>query len=585
MSAQDQGDASRPGICCISIENFKGIGKRVEIPIRPITLLFGANSSGKSTVLQAMDILREIATGTQEHGNGSRAELSCLRHFRSLVHKHELERCIRLEVDIVTGEDGVPMLEDILGFSPIDPLGVTNQLRDVFASMRGQLKSDGSRRTFSRLAYDDVSTGLTEYLAEYDISRIARRLTVGVSIKWDAVLDKAFVAEYIVGVNGAQVARIAASRANSGVSIPEVNFAHPMLRDLFPVEASDSSPIENPFQVWCELLQESGGEIPLPGCFSVFPDTRAPLPLGRSDLLDALPDAPACRHVLNQILLGPAKLLLDAFSPTRRIGPLRLIPSRNAAGITEHGEDVWEDGSAAWHILRSHYDPESGHGDTLVREVSRNLSETARLGLGYSIDVAAHRVLAEDSDVVAALKLLRTQYEERDQAFFLSNVGKHLDSLPIKPEIVITDLRTDVEVEPEDVGAGVCQVLPVVVGVLEPNSKVVVIEQPELHVHPSVQCALGDLFIRAVRANENRRFILETHSPHLLLRMMKRVRQNHTGQMESPDLDAARDDLSVVLVECRDGETSFRAMPVSDRGDFVKAWPGGFFEEDFGELF
>ena len=34
----------------IIIENFKGVGARVEIPIRPITLLFGANSAGKSTV-------------------------------------------------------------------------------------------------------------------------------------------------------------------------------------------------------------------------------------------------------------------------------------------------------------------------------------------------------------------------------------------------------------------------------------------------------------------------------------------------------------------------------------------------------
>ena len=48
----------------ITIENFKGIGdKAVTIPIRPITLLFGKNSSGKSTVLQAMRYLCEICDG------------------------------------------------------------------------------------------------------------------------------------------------------------------------------------------------------------------------------------------------------------------------------------------------------------------------------------------------------------------------------------------------------------------------------------------------------------------------------------------------------------------------------------------
>ena len=47
-------------ITSITIENFKGIGDAVTIPIRPITLLFGKNSSGKSTVLQALRYLREI---------------------------------------------------------------------------------------------------------------------------------------------------------------------------------------------------------------------------------------------------------------------------------------------------------------------------------------------------------------------------------------------------------------------------------------------------------------------------------------------------------------------------------------------
>ena len=50
-------------ITSITIENFKGIGDAVTIPIRPITLLFGKNSAGKSTVLQALRYLREICDG------------------------------------------------------------------------------------------------------------------------------------------------------------------------------------------------------------------------------------------------------------------------------------------------------------------------------------------------------------------------------------------------------------------------------------------------------------------------------------------------------------------------------------------
>ena len=53
-------------IISITIENFKGIGDAVTIPIRPITLLFGKNSSGKSTVLQALRYLREICDGLNQ---------------------------------------------------------------------------------------------------------------------------------------------------------------------------------------------------------------------------------------------------------------------------------------------------------------------------------------------------------------------------------------------------------------------------------------------------------------------------------------------------------------------------------------
>src|SRR5436190_7716853 len=44
----------------ISIENFKGIRERVEIELRPLTLLFGANSAGKSSILHALQYAAEI---------------------------------------------------------------------------------------------------------------------------------------------------------------------------------------------------------------------------------------------------------------------------------------------------------------------------------------------------------------------------------------------------------------------------------------------------------------------------------------------------------------------------------------------
>ena len=75
------------------IENFKGIGKRQHIPLRPITLLFGTNSAGKSTVLHALLYLREIVC--RQNVNPTKPlegeQTVNLGGFRNLVHRSASE--------------------------------------------------------------------------------------------------------------------------------------------------------------------------------------------------------------------------------------------------------------------------------------------------------------------------------------------------------------------------------------------------------------------------------------------------------------------------------------------------------------
>ena len=83
----------------ISIENFKGIGKRVDIPIRPITLLFGANSAGKSTILQALLYLRHVLENSDPFQvNADKLEVSGetidLGGFGNFVHDQDLNNQI-----------------------------------------------------------------------------------------------------------------------------------------------------------------------------------------------------------------------------------------------------------------------------------------------------------------------------------------------------------------------------------------------------------------------------------------------------------------------------------------------------------
>jgi len=85
----------------VEIENFKGIGRPMRVDLRPVTLLFGNNSAGKSTVLHALCYAHEILSRgnvdahTTELG-GDRID----RGFHNFVHAHDPARTIRLRFDL-----------------------------------------------------------------------------------------------------------------------------------------------------------------------------------------------------------------------------------------------------------------------------------------------------------------------------------------------------------------------------------------------------------------------------------------------------------------------------------------------------
>ena len=99
-----------PLITAIEIENFKGIGRPVRIALRPLTLLFGRNSAGKSTVLHALCYAHEILShGSVDARNtdlgGDQIDLGGFCRF---VHGHDLKRVVRLRFELNLGGSVLP---------------------------------------------------------------------------------------------------------------------------------------------------------------------------------------------------------------------------------------------------------------------------------------------------------------------------------------------------------------------------------------------------------------------------------------------------------------------------------------------
>jgi len=123
------------------------------------------------------------------------------------------------------------------------------------------------------------------------------------------------------------------------------------------------------------------------------------------------------------------------------------------------------------------------------------------------------------------------------------------------------------------VGTGVSQVLPVLVqGLLSDPGSVLILQQPELHLHPALQQDLGDFLMAC--AKSGKQVLLETHSEYLISRLARRVAEGSTDG----------DVVKLLLVEhSQDAGTTYEPAAIDEYGTI--AWPEGFFEEAADEAF
>ena len=514
----------------ITIENFKGIRERVTLDFRPITLLFGANSAGKSTVMYAMDYLHAILE-TQSPIPELYSD-KWKAGFSRLVHASDEGREITIGITCELSDDD-------LGYFAI----------------RGH--------TSTEIPGDWSAPVLFDSLFHEAPSPMSLEITIASNpgLFMESLVNGAIVRRFRLSYQEIQLIEIEAlptERRGLPKYVWRVNLDHDLL---------------------CAHAERSGTLEFICRSRDIFPNPSDP-PLS-DGFYEAIPGADeipndTIANLLNSLVTASFQIAKYRLKRSRRIGALRVIPEATFLPRPSMDATLWHDGLAAWNDLAycgedhmidiNDWLMRIGTRCILIQQKLVDLREAQQLFKHppNSHEYASALVKAH-TNAVRQVRLVRANNEDEAATFFWN---------PLAASELLC---------PVDFGTGISQLVPIVVACRDSSSFFWSIMQPELHLHPRMQAELGDLFIDSVNRFKHG-FLIETHSENLLLRMMRRIRE--TAKTRQPNgLELRTNEIAIYFFQQTDGRTTATKIDVDINGDFIQPWPDDFFEIDFYERF
>jgi hypothetical protein len=544
-------------LTAMHLGNFKAFADTQNIPIRPITLIFGPNSAGKSSIIHGLALAHEaIRKGDLDifrtELGGSSIDLG---GFRQYVHRRQTTRRVEWGATFDTSR-------------------LSGRLSDL-------LKPVGS---------------------------ITVHLTIGVSLDdQDQPLAGSVpgVISCELESKGKMLLRMS-NRPDGSMAIDRLNQEHPVIKQVImavlesgtttqAITELDYSTLADAIADIIPSLRSTSGLF-LPGGIvdkrQKTEETDSPIPffsVSRGNRMEDLSKALRffLPRSLNDLISGTTKTIRNELSRLQYLGPLRSYPSRHLA-FSEHDDVNWYAGGGyAWDVVRRN----AGVRD----KVNHWLNNPDRLQTPYELCIrnllTIEDIEGDYEEIVSSLETRFTSGEPYDWDLFGELYAKmkwlkktEADRAHVQ-ELVLLDKRTDTRVSHRDVGIGVSQVLPVLVSAYAAHNQIVAIEQPEIHLHPSLQAELGDVFIESALSGSTNTFLLETHSEHLILRIMRRMRETVNGNLPDGMHSVAPDDVSILYVQPTKEGSIVRVLELDAEGQLLDPWPGGFFEEGFRERF
>lgn len=500
------------------IQNFMPFEDTGWMELRPICLLFGRNSSGKSAIIKALRLLRQSLDGqsstepfvfTSEYGVD-------LNSFKTAVHNNEIENVMAFSFRCAVAAD------------------TSDRLRTRVNILRNK--------------------GNLPLISEADFQN---HLVIKSSYAWSDVKTQAHLVEFkITGPWGLM---------NDGAEEETIIFAAQRLSSEIVEYGEDE------WWFWSDLL--TGYESDEESAWSrvSIKTVSGFLPKLDTDSVQTAEDSMSRQDLrLVQDLLDELHCNIRSFlEGIEYLGPIRPEPQRVYA-LDPITRLRWQ--QRGWGAFLRFV-----KGEIDYEELKQITKWLAALELGDEV-VPDKENYAGDLAIIAQVKI---------------GSGGELDNLA-------------------DVGYGTAQVLPIIVEcVLAERDVLVIIEQPELHLHPRAQAQLADLLVevatRGDRLIEERqtnneplptpgelsalrvRFLIETHSEHLLLRLRRRIAESAAGKLDKTQRASkpiCSDALVIYFVDRLFGASNVQQVTVDRRGDFEYI-PGGFrdfFADDIDDV-
>jgi len=432
----------------LQFTNFK-TWESVDMTLGRVTALFGTNSSGKTSILQFLLLLKQTKDATDRsialELNGDLVKLGTIT---DAIHRHQEERSITFAVDLSLPSE----------LTLFDPEAIR---RTVIAKSQ-------------RLAIESEIT-------------VRQRAPYGRMLR------------YRFG----PLAFALASKNGDGAQFDLSEEGHGF-----------------------RLKRTTGRKWPLPGPIKSY----------------AFPDQ-ARTYFQNTSFLSDLESAYEAaIDRIYYLGPLRDYPYRDYLWARSRPSDVGQKGERAIDAILAATDA-GWRGNLKLKAHHKSFQEIIahwlkEMGLIHSFKVTE---IARDSN--------------RWQA--------RLQTRPGAAEVLLTD-----------VGFGVSQVLPVITLLYYvPEGSTVILEQPEIHLHPLAQAHLADVILN-VAQHRKVQVIVESHSEHLLLRLQRRIAEDERG--------ATGRDVKLYFCDLVDGRSSMVPLELDLWGQILN-WPKNFMGDAFGE--